>query len=422
VGLQPPARAGAPTNPGGDQTAGRADGQRKPERRIQGELVRLGHRIASSTIWHVLHTAGIDPAPRRSGPTWRQFLTNQAHGILAIDFLHIDTITLRRIYALIVVEHGSRRAHLAGVTAYPTGDGTAQAARILVMDLTDRIGTVKFLIRDRDSRFTATFDAVFVAEGIRIVRTPPQAPRANAIYQSLMHLGELAGYAGLSFLYPIVVDAGAAASCATWLQTRGRQPLLMTWALLAISVVLNGTVHYLTSTGTAPSWLLVVAVAAVPPTVLGLCVHLAVGMGQPGRVAREGVPAGLLTAPQVTHVTSEAGVGPDDTPAELLAQGVGRSARPQLERPGLAIAGNEGAAGSTTSCDVYTGDAEVNRCDSLAELISQGTGRRKVADALGVTEYRAKVLLAEHRNGQVTHGGCTTTRPDRMGHERVLDD
>jgi transposase len=76
-------------------------------RRIQGERVRLGHRIASSTVWHILHTAGIDPAPRRSGPTWRQFLTSQAQSILAVDFLHIDTITLRRVYALIVIEHGS---------------------------------------------------------------------------------------------------------------------------------------------------------------------------------------------------------------------------------------------------------------------------------------------------------------------------
>jgi transposase InsO family protein len=155
-------------------------------RRIQGELVRLGHRIASSTVWHILHTAGIDPAPRRSGPTWRQFLTNQAQGILAVDFLHIDTITLPRIYALIVVEHSSRRAHLAGITAHPTGVWTAQAARNLVMDIADRIETVKFLLRDRDSRFTVAFDAVFVAEGIRIVRTPPQAPRANAICERMV--------------------------------------------------------------------------------------------------------------------------------------------------------------------------------------------------------------------------------------------
>jgi hypothetical protein len=93
---------------------------------------------------------------------------------------------LRRIYALIVVEHGSRRAHLAGVTAHPTGAWTAQTARNLVTDLTDRIGTVKFLLRDRDSRFTTTFDAVFVAEGIRILRTPPQAPKANAICERMV--------------------------------------------------------------------------------------------------------------------------------------------------------------------------------------------------------------------------------------------
>jgi transposase InsO family protein len=155
-------------------------------RRIQGELVRLGHRIASSTVWHILHTADIDPTPRRSAPTCRQFLTSQAQGILAVDFLHIDTITLRRVYALIVVEHGTRRVHLAGVTAHPTGAWTAQVARNLVMDLTDRIGTAKFLLRDRDSRFTTAFDAIFVAEGIRIVRTPPQAPRANAICERMI--------------------------------------------------------------------------------------------------------------------------------------------------------------------------------------------------------------------------------------------
>src|SRR5438270_10008695 len=83
-------------------------------RRVQGELVKLGHRIAASTVWQILHDAGIDPAPRRTGPTWRQFLTAQAKAVLAVDFLHVDTVLLRRIYALIAVEHGSRRAHLIG--------------------------------------------------------------------------------------------------------------------------------------------------------------------------------------------------------------------------------------------------------------------------------------------------------------------
>jgi putative transposase len=88
-------------------------------RRVQGELVRLGHQIAASTVWHILHNAGIDPPPRRAGPTWKQFLTTQAHGIVAADFVHVDTVLLRRVYALIVIEHGTRQAHLAGVTAHP---------------------------------------------------------------------------------------------------------------------------------------------------------------------------------------------------------------------------------------------------------------------------------------------------------------
>jgi transposase len=97
-------------------------------RRVQGELVRLGHQIAASTVWQILHDTGIDPAPRRTGPTWKQFLTTQARGILAVDFVHVDTVLLRRVYALIVIEHGTRRVHLAGITANPDGAWTAQAA------------------------------------------------------------------------------------------------------------------------------------------------------------------------------------------------------------------------------------------------------------------------------------------------------
>ena len=150
-------------------------------RRVQGELVRLGHPIAASTVWQILHDAGIDPAPRRSGPTWKQFLTAQARGIIAIDFVHVDTVLLRRVYALVVIEHGTRRAHLAGIPAHPDGAWTAQAARNLLMDLGRRAATVRFLVRDRAGQFTSSFDAVFTAEGIRILASPPQAPRANAI-------------------------------------------------------------------------------------------------------------------------------------------------------------------------------------------------------------------------------------------------
>ena len=99
-------------------------------RRVQGELVKLGHPIAASTVWQILHDAGIDPAPRRTGPTWKQFLTAQACGILAVNFVHVDTVLLRRIYALIIIEHGTRRVHLAGITANPDGAWTTQVAAI----------------------------------------------------------------------------------------------------------------------------------------------------------------------------------------------------------------------------------------------------------------------------------------------------
>jgi putative transposase len=155
-------------------------------RRVPGELVRLGHPIAASAVWQILHAAGIDPAPRRSGPTWEQFLTAKARGILAADFAHVDAVFLRRIYVLIVIEHGTRRVHLAGITANPDGGWTTQAARTFLMDLGARVTPVKFLIRDRAGQFTASFDAVFTADGIRILASPPQAPWANAICERII--------------------------------------------------------------------------------------------------------------------------------------------------------------------------------------------------------------------------------------------
>ncbi|WP_331721231.1 integrase core domain-containing protein [Streptomyces sp. NBC_00212] len=149
-------------------------------RRIQGELAWLGHPIAPSTVWEILNAAGIAPAPRRSGPSWREFLTAQAEGIVAADFFHVDTALGARLYAMAFLELGTRRLHITGVTTHPTGAWAAQQARNLAADLDTRIESLRFLLRDRDTKYTAPFDAVFEAEGIDVLLSAPRAPRMNA--------------------------------------------------------------------------------------------------------------------------------------------------------------------------------------------------------------------------------------------------
>ena len=149
-------------------------------RRIQGELVGLGIKLAAATVWTILKEAGIEPAPKRLEASWTEFLRQQAASILECDFLTVDTLFLKRLYVLFFIELESRRVHLAGITTNPHGRWVSQQARNLLMELDDEAVRPRFLIRDRDTKFTREFDQVFRAEGIRVIKAPIRAPTARA--------------------------------------------------------------------------------------------------------------------------------------------------------------------------------------------------------------------------------------------------
>jgi putative transposase len=186
-------RAGRATaGPGARQRTGRSGRwcyglpgrtSRGVTRRIHGELAGLGITVAPSTVWQILKNAGIDPAPRREGPGWAEFLRSQAQGTLALDFFTADLLNGTKVYVLAVIEHGTRRIRVLGATEHPVQAWVVQQARNLLMDGEDAGTQVKFVLHDRDARLTAAFDEVFRAAGARTIRAAVQAPRMNSIME-----------------------------------------------------------------------------------------------------------------------------------------------------------------------------------------------------------------------------------------------
>lgn len=176
-------RPGRPTLPAGTVSLVLLLAQENPTwgyRRIHGELAASGIRLAPSSVWAILRRHGLESAPRRSGPTWSEFLRAQAATMLACDFFTVDTVLLRRLFVLFFIEIDTRRIYLSGITVNPVGEWVAQQAWNLSFVLAEGTRPTKFLIRDRDTKFTGGFDEVFRSEGTRIIKTPVRALRANA--------------------------------------------------------------------------------------------------------------------------------------------------------------------------------------------------------------------------------------------------